>query len=287
MSAQAPAAPLPTTVGQALERARSEGLDRLDAQVLLGHRLGRSRAWLLAHDTDAIDAGLATLYLEDIAQRRHGVPVAYLVGEREFHGLALRVTPAVLVPRPDTETLVEWALQCLRAAARPHPEVLDLGTGSGAIALALAHGCPGSRVCATDASAAALHVALDNARRLGLSIDGREGSWWGAVAGRRFDLAVSNPPYIAEGDPHLPSLCHEPLQALVSGADGLRDLRAIVDGASAHLRPGAWLLLEHGAGQAEPVRQRLVEQGFVDVDTRHDIEGRPRCTGGRWPGATA
>lgn len=285
MNEPVPAAPLPTTVGQALDRARAEGLDRLDAQVLLGHRLGRPRAWLLAHDTDAIDASHAAHFVEDIAQRRQGVPVAYLVGEREFHGLALRVNQAVLVPRPDTETLVEWALERLRAVARPGAEVLDLGTGSGAIALALAHACPGAQVTATDASPAALQVALDNARWLGLSIDAREGSWWSAVAGRRFDLVVSNPPYIAEGDPHLPSLRHEPRQALVSATDGLQDLRAIIDGASAHLRPGAWLLLEHGLDQSEPVRRHLADRGFEDIETRLDIEGRPRCSGGRWPQA--
>jgi len=277
--------PTALTVAQALAQARTCGVDRLDAHLLLGHVLGRSRTWLLSHDTDLLAPKAQACYLALLARRAEGEPAAYLLGDKEFFGLSLRVTPDTLIPRPDTEILVHWALEHL-PPDQPR-RVLDLGTGSGAIALALAHERPLAEVSAVDASLGALQVALRNAATLGLRLRGLPGSWFTPVAGGRFDLIVSNPPYIAEGDPHLPSLCHEPLRALVSGADGLRDLCDIIDGASAHLRPGAWLLLEHGAGQAEPVRQRLVEQGFVDVDTRHDIEGRPRCTGGRWPGATA
>lgn len=276
------------TVAQALAQAAALGLDRTDAQALLGHRLQRPRSWLIAHDSDALTPRQAEAYLADCRRRADGMPVAYLLGEREFHGLMLQLTPDVLVPRPDTETLVDWALQCLPGLG-PAPAVLDLGTGSGAIALAVAHRWPGARVQASDLSPAALAVARANAQRLGLAVAFHQGAWWRALPDGDafdlvFDLVLSNPPYIAAGDPHLPALRHEPLLALTPGGDGLDALRAIVAGAPARLRPGGWLLLEHGWDQAEAVASLLRDAGFEAVATRHDLGGQPRCTGGRWPG---
>ena len=218
-----------------------------------------------------------------LARRAAGEPVAYLLGEKEFHGLMLRVTPDVLIPRPDTETLVEWALACLQGLP-PGAAVADLGTGSGAIALALKQARPDAAVSAVEASPAALAVAQDNGRRLGLDVRWLAGSWWSPLAGQRLDLVVSNPPYIADGDPHLPALAHEPASALTAGPDGLRDLRAIAAGAPGQLRPGGWLLLEHGWDQAGAVQALLREAGLTAIETRHDLAGQPRCTGGRLPG---
>ncbi|WP_199873412.1 peptide chain release factor N(5)-glutamine methyltransferase [Ideonella sp. A 288] len=271
----------PATVAQALAWAQQAGLDRLDAHLLLSHHLGQPRAWLLAHDGDPLPAHTWVAFQSDCQRRADDWPVAYLLGEREFHGLSLQVTPDVLVPRPDTETLVDWALDARGAGSA---EVLDLGTGSGAVALALAHARPAWRVTATDLSPAALAVARGNAHRLGLAVEWRAGAWWQAVAGRRFDLVVSNPPYIAEADPHLPALRHEPALALTSGPDGLDALRAIVAGAPAHLEAGGWLLLEHGFDQAPAVRALLHAGGLDDIATRCDLAGHDRCTGGRWPG---
>lgn len=266
-------------IADALAAGRELGVDRLDTQLLLAHRLGRSRAWLLAHDEDLLDAATAERFTADLARRAAGVPFAYLVGEREFHGLMLRVTPDVLVPRPDTEVLVDWALALLPAGAPAR--VADLGTGSGAIALAVKNGRPHAAVTATDRSAAALAVAADNAHRLGLDIEFVHGAWWQPLAGRRFDLVLSNPPYIAGADPHLAALAHEPRGALTPEGDGLDALRAIVVGAAAHLEPGAWLLLEHGYDQAEDVQALLAAAGFGEIATRHDLGGQARCTGGR------
>lgn len=278
-----------TTVAEALAAARALGLDRLDAQLLLGHVLGRPRAWLIAHDGDALPAEAAAAYDALCARRAAGEPLAYLVGEREFHGLALRVNPAVLVPRPDTEALVDWALELLAGALadRPSPQVVDLGTGSGAIALAVKHRHPSAATSAVDLSEAALAVAQANARRLGLVIDFHAGAWFAPLAGRRFDLVLSNPPYIAEGDPHLAALQHEPALALTPGGDGLDAIRAIVAAAPAHLRPGGWLLLEHGWDQAESVASLLRAAGFEAVSSRRDLAGQPRCTGGRSPASPA
>ena len=274
-----------STVGDALRAARAAAVDRLDAQLLLGHLLGRDRAWLLAHDDDALPAPIATQFETLVARRRAGEPVAYLLGEREFHGLSLQVDARVLVPRPDTEVLVDWALELLRTdlAALPHPAVVDLGTGSGAIALALRHAWPAATITATDASAAALQVARANGGRLGLAVEWREGSWWLPLAGQTFDLALSNPPYIAAGDPHLGALSAEPPHALTPGASGLEALEEIVAGALAHVVPGGWLLLEHGFDQAAQVRGLLTAAGFGAVQTRQDLGGQPRCTGGRRP----
>lgn len=267
-----------------LAAAAARGVDRLDAQLLLLHALGRSaseRAWLLAHDTDTLPDAVWEAYERLFARRLAGEPVAYLVGEKEFHGLGLQVDARVLVPRPDTETLVDWALRCLDG--RSAPAVLDLGTGSGAIALAIAHARPDARVAAVDASADALAVARANGARLGLPVRFVQADWLEG-ADRGLDLIVSNPPYIVAGDPHLAALRHEPLHALVSGADGLDDIRRIVQAAPGHLSHGGWLLLEHGYDQAESVRQLLAGRGFAQVQSRDDLAGIARCSGGMWPG---
>ena len=270
--------PEPASIAWALAHARAIGVDRLDAQVLIARQLGRSRAWLLAHD-DAPLADSAAL-LELLSRRAAGEPLAYLIGEREFHGLLLHVTPDVLVPRPDTETLVDWALELLGVIDTP--TAIDLGTGSGAIALALKHACPRAQVHASDASAAALVVARGNGERLGLRIAWHEGDWWQALdPALEFDLALANPPYIAAGDPHLAALRHEPVSALVAQKAGMADIERIVAGASARLKPGAWLLIEHGFDQAESVRERLLLAGFSAVMTRRDLAGQPRASGGK------
>ncbi|MDM0106487.1 peptide chain release factor N(5)-glutamine methyltransferase [Variovorax sp. J22R24] len=274
--------PSPSSAVQMLAAAAGLGIERLDAQLLLLHVLGRrgnERAWLLAHDTDVLADDVWPSFAQLCARRVAGEPVAYLVGEKEFHGLGLRVDRRVLVPRPDTETLVEWALQCLDG--RTAPSVLDLGTGSGAIALAIQHARPDAQVTAVDASADALAVASANAARLGLAVRFKEADWLaGADAGH--DLIVSNPPYIAVGDSHLPALRHEPVQALVAGADGLDDIRRIVQAAPDHLADGGWLMLEHGYDQAEAVRQLLVQRGFDEAQSRDDLAGIARCSGGIW-----
>jgi len=274
----------PPTIAQALRQAQQAGLDRVDAHLLLGHLLQRERSWLIAHD-DALLSEAQQQHWDALVRRRlDGEPVAYLLGEREFHGLTLQVSPAVLVPRPDTEVLVDWALECLAGMDVTSPRVIDLGTGSGAIALALRHRWPAAEVTALDASAEALAVARTNAERLALPVRFLASDWWQAVAGETFDLAVSNPPYIAGDDPHLPALRHEPRQALTPEGDGLDALRALVRDAGPHLRPGAWLLFEHGWDQAEAVRKLLTSAGFGDVQTRRDLAGVERCTGGRMPG---
>lgn len=280
----APAAPAAATLAQALSSAAALGVQRLDAQMLLLHALGRpahDRAWLLAHDTDALADEAAARFRALCVRRAGGEPLAYLVGEKEFHGLALQVDARVLVPRPDTETLVEWALEQL--AAQPAPAVLDLGTGSGAIALALQRARPDAQVEAVDASADALSVARANAQRLALPVRFRHAHWLEG-AGHGYHAIVSNPPYVAAGDAHLAALRHEPASALVSGADGLADLRHIVQQAPAHLAPGGWLLLEHGFDQAAAVRALLAVRGFADVQSRRDLAGIERCSGGRWRG---
>ncbi|PPE65609.1 peptide chain release factor N(5)-glutamine methyltransferase [Caldimonas caldifontis] len=276
-----------TTVAQALQEAAVLGVDRLDAQLLLAEVLGlgerEARAWLRAHDTDRIDEPQRQRYHALLQRRRAGEPVAYLLGRKEFHGLMLQVGPEVLVPRPDTEVLVEWAVEALEG--RTAPRVLDLGTGSGAIALALARARPDAQVSAVDLSTQALEVAMSNATRLGLGLRGLQGSWWQALPEGEapFDLVVSNPPYIAEGDPHLAALVHEPALALSSGPDGLDAIRTIVAGAARYLHAGAWLLLEHGHDQADAVQALLTQAGFGAVASRHDLAGHRRCTGGQRP----
>ncbi|MBO9652453.1 MAG: peptide chain release factor N(5)-glutamine methyltransferase [Variovorax sp.] len=265
-----------------LSAAASMAIDRLDAQLLLLHVLGRQttdRAWLLVHDTDPLDDTVWSDYAKLCARRKAGEPTAYLLGEKEFHGLSLQVDPRVLVPRPDTETLVDWALQCLEG--RDAPTVIDLGTGSGAIALAIQHARRDAKVTAVDASADALAVARGNADRLGLPVRFHQADWLaGADAG--YDLIVSNPPYIAREDIHLAALQHEPQGALVSGDDGLDDIRRIVDAAPAHLADGGWLLLEHGYDQSAAVRELLRARGFAESQSRDDLAGIARCSGGIW-----
>jgi len=269
-------------VTQALAAAAALGVDRLDAQVLLLRALGRSetdRGWLLAHDTDDVPAQAHDAYVATCERRSRGEPLAYIVGHKEFHGLDLQVDSRVLVPRPDTETLADWAIEI--ASTLDSPRVVDLGTGSGALALAIKKACPQASVEATDLNSAALEVARNNAKRHALDVAFRQGSWLGGVA-RQFELIVSNPPYIAQGDEHLPSLRHEPLDALVSGADGLDAIRTIVAQAPQRLADGGWLLLEHGWDQAAQVRELLRAAGFGWVASRRDIAGIERCTCGRW-----
>jgi release factor glutamine methyltransferase len=264
--------------------AHAQGVPRLDVQWLLAHLLQRPRAWLVAHDDEPLAEAQAERLRAMIARRAAGEPLVYVTGETEFRGLRLAVTPDVLVPRPETEVLVEWALAHLPAQAAV--AVADLGTGSGAIALALKRERPLARIVASDASEAALCVARENARALGLDVRFLCGDWWAPFAGQRLGLAVSNPPYVAGADPHLDALDHEPWMALTPGGDGLAALREVVRGAPACLQRGAWLLLEHGHDQADAVRDLLADAGFGAVQTRLDLAGLPRCTGAEWKGAT-
>lgn len=273
------------TLTECLSQAHAQGLARVDAQMLLLHSLGRplhERAWLLAHDSDALTPAQRATWQAALQRRLGGEPVAYITGRKDFFGLTLSVDARVLDPRPDTETLVEWALALLPIASAPQGlRVLDLGTGSGALALALQHTRPDAQLWAVDASEDALAVARANAQRLNLPVQFVQSDWLAAVPGM-FDLIVSNPPYVADGDPHLSALTHEPLQALTSGADGLADIRQIIAQAPSHLSPGGWLLLEHGCDQAASVQALLRQAGFTEVQSRQDLAGLDRCTGGRW-----
>ena len=274
------------TVAGALALAQGHGLGRLDAQLLLSHCLGVSRSWVLAHDEAEVDGAVQAQFSSLVLRRTGGEPLAYLLGEKEFHGLALKVDARVLIPRPETEHLVDWGLEVLahwRINAAT-PQVIDLGTGSGAIALAVKSAYPPAHVMAVDASAAALDVACTNAQRLGLAVNFQLSDWWGGLARQTFDLALCNPPYIAAADPHLLALRHEPLEALTAQEHGLRALRAVVQGAPPCHRPGGWLLLEHGHQQADDVRRLLRQCAFVEIETRRDLAGLERCTGARWPG---
>lgn len=275
----------PSTVRGALARS---GLVPVDAHVLLAHVLGVDRAWLIAHATDPLPREKTDAFLALAERRRAGVPVAYLVGKREFRGLAFAVTPAVLVPRPETETLVDVALE--RLAGGRDARVLDLGTGSGAIALAIAHERARARVFATDVSPAALDIARGNAASLGLAnVEFHGGNWYAALPedAPPFDLIAANPPYVASGDPHLAlgDLPHEPAVALSPGGDGLDALRVIVAGAPSRLKPGGTLVVEHGHDQADDVRALFEAAGFVDIVSRRDLAGIPRVMAGRWTGA--
>jgi release factor glutamine methyltransferase len=273
----------PATVAQCLRQAQTLGLARVDAQMLLLHGLLRplhDRAWLLAHDGDTLTTAQETAWQNALQRRLQGEPVAYITGRKDFFGLTLNVDARVLDPRPDTEILVEWALELLPAGQRSR--VLDLGTGSGAVALALQHQRPAAQVTAVDACADALVVAIANAARLNLPVQCVLSDWMDDVPGP-FELIVSNPPYVAEGDPHLAALTHEPLSALTSGTDGLDDIRQIIAQAPSRLAPGGWLLLEHGWDQAAPVQALLREAGFVQVQSRRDLSGIERCTGAAVP----
>ena len=254
---------------------------RIEVHMLLQTVLQVPRAWLLAHSEHELSAAAETAYQALLARRLAGEPMAHILGEREFYGLNLKVTPATLIPRPDTELLVELALQ--RLPSRQGARVLDLGTGTGAVALAIAHGRPEAEVVAVDASPAAMAVAQDNAQRLGIAkVRFLLSDWFAGVPGATFDLIVSNPPYIPDADPHLTQgdLRFEPRSALASGADGLADIRRIVAQAGAYLKPGGWLLLEHGYDQGGAVRGLLQAAGFVDVFSARDLAGIERVSGG-------
>jgi release factor glutamine methyltransferase len=278
-----------TTVATALADARRRGVAPLDAQLLLARLLATTRTRLIAHDERLLTPVESALWEDWLERRLAGEPVAYLLGEKEFHGLALEVDRNVLVPRPETELLVDWACEAVdavtseRSRGGDHGPIraVDLGTGSGAIALALKQAQPQTIVTGTDVSAGALAVARRNGERLGLAVELLEASWWHGLEGRGFDIAVANPPYIAADDPHLATLRHEPAGALTPGGDGLDALRAIVAGASARLVPAGWLLLEHGFDQGAAVRELLACAGFFGVQTRCDLAGHERATGGR------
>lgn len=274
-------APNASTVRQLLASA---GLPQNEARILLMHVMAVSRTWLIAHDTDVVEAEAASRFTL-LAQRRiGGEPIAYLVGQREFMGHVFTVSPAVLIPRPETELLVETGLACVHGLQAPR--VLDLGTGSGAIAISIALARPDAYVVATDTSGSALAVARSNAARLEADIRLCRGSWWTALSDEPddmgFDLIVSNPPYIASRDEHLGQgdLRFEPPGALTDYADGLAALRVIAEGAASRLKPGGALWLEHGYDQAGAVRKLLVENGFTQVESRRDLAGIERISGG-------
>ncbi|RGE46571.1 peptide chain release factor N(5)-glutamine methyltransferase [Comamonas testosteroni] len=273
------------TVAQALQQAAQQGMARLDAQMLLLSLMqqpAHARAWLITHDTDILSAEQLQRWHDLCTQRQQGAPVAYLTGHKEFYGLNLAVDARVLDPRPDTETLVDWALELIPEGVAIR--VVDLGTGSGAIALALQNQRPAAKVIAVDASADALAVAQSNARALNLPVQFAHGSWLEPLSELpAVDLIVSNPPYIRADDPHLAALTHEPLSALASGADGLEDIRSIIAQAPARLKAGGWLIFEHGWDQAADVAQLMQTAGFVQVQHRQDLAGIERCTGGQWP----
>ena len=259
--------------------------ERADAEALLLHVLGQPRSWLFAHADDALDTDVRTAFEALVARRAAGEPVAYLTGRRGFWTLELEVTPATLIPRPETELLVELALE--RLPRDMACRVADLGTGSGAITLALASERSQAQVVATDASVDALTVACRNAQRLGIAnVRFVQGDWLAPLVGERFVLVVSNPPYIEAADPHLAQgdLRYEPAAALASGADGLDAIRRIVADACAHLEPGGWLLFEHGWNQGDAARALLREAGYVQVFTAQDLEARDRVSGGAMSG---
>ena len=280
-SAMMPPLDLVTVAASLQSAARAlEGVSdspRLDAEILLSEVLGVPRTGLIVQRGELVAAERREAYDRMIERRMQGTPVAYLTGSREFWSLNLRVTPDVLVPRPETELLVELALS-LNPESRPW-SVLDLGTGSGAIALAIATSSPAARVTGIDVSAPALAVAAENSRRLGaLTVCWRRGCWFDAVPGERFDCIVANPPYIAADDPALPALAAEPALALCSGPTGLEALAQIADGAASHLQPRGYLLLEHGSTQADAVAAMLADHGFEGIQSHRDYSGRPRVT---------
>lgn len=260
------------TVQQALS---ASGIDAREARLLLAEVSGFSQASVVASPEKELPKAVEETFLHLVSRRKRGEPVAYLLGHKEFYGLELAVNPAVLIPRPETELLVELTL------GKNPSFVLDLGTGSGAVALALKRNLPKAKIVAVEASAAALVVAKRNAARHSLEIDFRHGRWFEPVVGEAFDVIVSNPPYVAEGDPHLDELRYEPGSALVSGADGLDAAREIIPRAPRHLSPGGWLLLEHGIGQDEKVRALLLAAGLESVRTWPDLAGIPRVSGGK------
>jgi len=284
MESTASLLPIGAALNQGRESLAALSSARLDAELLLAHVLRCARSALLRDAESALGSALQAHYFALIARRAHGEPLAYLTGEREFWSLSLRVTPAVLVPRPETELVVERALALLG----PEPaHIADLGTGSGAIALALAQERPRWQVTATDQSAVALEVAAQNAHALGLgSVRFLQGNWFAPLSGERFDLIASNPPYIAEGDPALldAALQHEPQSALISGPRGLTALTQIIHEAGTYLLPGGYLVLEHGADQAAAVRAALVDAGYANVGSHRDLAGHERVSEARAAG---
>lgn len=265
------------------EALRAFGNDYRDAELLLLHCLGRDeRSWLIAHDHDELQADVIEVFSSMSAERLKGVPLAYLLGHREFWSLKLKVTRDVLIPRPETELLVEWALEL--ASRYDLESMLDLGTGSGAIALAVKQDAPHLSVTASDVSESALRVARENAEDLGLPVEFVESSWFDALEQRRWALIASNPPYVAADDAHLKKgdLRFEPSTALTDGGDGLSSIQQIASNAPNHLEAGGWLLIEHGYDQASDVRSILELNGFSKVSLRNDLAGRPRVTGGCW-----
>lgn len=267
-----------TTLGEALAFARAK-IDRLDARLLLEHATGCTHADLLARPETPVIGPAYEQFAEWVVRRAAGQPLAYLVGEAEFRGRVFQVSPAVLIPRPETEVLIELALDKMRALAAP--KVVDLGTGSGIVAISLALECPQASIATVDLSQEAIAVARNNAGRLGAKVDFFQGDWFVPLAGQRFDLVVSNPPYVAAGDPHLAlnGLPHEPQMALTDGADGLECIRRIVAEAPLHLNSGGWLLIEHGYDQGEACRNLLTAAGFKSASTFPDLAGIARVSG--------
>lgn len=271
------------TVRDALAAAGKK-LPASEARLLLGHVTGRPAVWLIAHDDEVLDEDTLLRFASLVARRKGGEPGAYLLGYREFYGREFAVSPAVLIPRPETEMLVDIVL-AQEVGAGGTARILDLGTGSGCIAITLALEIPSAQVSAVDASEAALSVARENAERLEASLSLLRSDWFDNLAGERFDLIVANPPYVAEADPHLAAgdLRHEPPQALASGADGLDAIRRIVAAAPGHLRPGGQLWLEHGYDQADAVHELLAAAGLRDIEQHRDVAGIVRVSGGRRP----
>ena len=275
-----------STVSEALDWATeqlSESDDaRLDSQVLLAYALNVSRTWLFTWPDKALDGATLTAFNALIEERKSGTPIAYITGYRDFWSLRLKVTPDTLIPRADTELLVETALT-LKNVEKPC-DVIDLGTGTGAIALSLANECPSWRITATDINPKTLAVAKENATTLELAVSFKESAWFDAI-NDRYDLVISNPPYIESDDPHLQQgdLRFEPADALSSGKDGLDDIRRLVQQALKHLKKDGYLLLEHGYQQAEAVRSLMAKAGYIDIETHQDIEDRDRVTLGKIP----
>lgn len=269
-----------SSLAAALQAAR-QTIPIAEARLLLCHQLGCAPAWLEAHRDDPLSAMQRAAFESLIARRAAGEPVAYLCGTREFYGRDFSVSPAVLIPRPETELLVELVLVKAKDAARMR--ILDLGTGSGCIAITLALELPLAQVSAADASAAALAVATENGRRLGARVRFVESDWFAAFGTEQFDVVVANPPYVSANDPHLTQgdLRHEPITALQSGADGLDAIRQILAHAPEHLQPGGWLLLEHGYDQASFVASLLAAAGLEAIEQHRDLGGVVRLSGGR------